>query len=80
MARVNLKEVEKEIELGVGDIVISKKYGNRLIISNGKRIYGVDPVECCVCGVFSSIEEAKELYCRADYRVIKSKDILIKEL
>lgn len=80
MARVNLKEVEKNVELEVGDIVISREFGKRLIINNGKNYYGVDPEESLVCGVFSSLEEAKQLYCKSDYRIIKSKDILIKEL
>lgn len=79
MAKLKLKETA-ESNLEVGDLIISEKYGERLIISlNGRTYYGVDVESMEICGTFYSIEEAISTYCYGDYRIIKAKNLTLME-
>lgn len=80
MPRIDIKLREEYKKLEVGDIVINPTYGTRFIVRNNEEYLGVDLVSGQVFGSGKSLSQLERMYCKNDYKIIKSDDVVISEL
>lgn len=78
MIKLKLKETDESVQISVGDLILTK-CGPRLIVGPYGKYFGVNAENMKICGTFDSLKEVEMLYCKGDYRIIKSENLTLVE-